>query len=192
MWKFSSLNRHGRERSRGAVMVEFAILTPILVLLAIGIAELGRVLYQQNSLTKSVTSGARYLARSYDILDQETCSAKALWPAFETRAKNLVVYGNFAAGGDPLVPNLETDNVVISYRSETISVGGGGKDEDEDDDNITACVIRVSATALFAGIFGDGKTVPLLPFFGQGEGAGWGGFSDVTLNAATEERYIGE
>lgn len=191
MWKFSSLNRHGRERSRGAVMVEFAILTPILVLLAIGIAELGRVLYQQNSLTKSVTSGARYLARSYDILDQQTCAPKDLWSSFEARAKNLVVYGSFAAGEEPLVPNLEVINVVITYRAETISVGGG-KDEDKDEDEIRACVIRVSATALFAGIFGDGKTVPLLPFMGQGDGAGWGGFSDVTLNAATEERYIGE
>jgi len=174
------------------VLVEFAILTPILVLLAIGIAELGRVLYQQNSLTKSVTAGARYLARSYDILDPESCSATSLWPAFEARAKNLVVYGTFASGADPLVPNLVVDNVAISYRQETVPVSGGGEDKDKDGGNVEACVIRVSATALFNGIFGDGKTVPLIPFMAGAGGGPLGGFSDMTLNAATEERYIGE
>ena len=187
MWKFSSSNRCG-QKSRGAVLVEFAILTPILVLLAIGIAELGRVLYQQNSLTKSVTAGARYLARSYDILDQESCAATSMWSAFEARAKNLVVYGTFAAGDEPLVPNLAVENVAISYRQESVSVGSGG--EDKDDGDIEACVIRVSATALFNGIFGDGKTVPLIPFIAGG--GPFGGFTDMTLNAATEERYIGE
>jgi hypothetical protein len=175
------MNRTWRQRNRGAVLVEFAILTPILVLLAFGIAELGRVFYQQNTLTKSVTSGARYMARSYDILDPDNCTVKPLWSTFESRAKNLVVYGAFAAEGNPLVPNLETGNVAISFRQASVSVG--------EDDDIDACIINVSATVLFEGIFGDGKTVPLLPFMGEG---GWGGFTDVTLNAATEERYIGE
>ena len=170
------MNRTWRQRNRGAVLVEFAILTPILVLLAFGIAELGRVLYQQNTLTKSVASGARYLARSYDILDTDDCAAKPLWSSkFVPEAKNLVVYGTFTAGSNPLVPNLESSDVVITYRQGSVSVGGGhhhdddsdDDDDDDDDDDIKACIINVSATVLFAGIFRRWQDRPVVAIYGR-------------------------
>ncbi|MDX8406620.1 MAG: pilus assembly protein [Mariprofundus sp.] len=165
------MNDRCGKRNRGAALVEFAIIVPILLVLMFAVSELGRVLYQQNTLTKSVAAGARYLARSFDTMDREHCTAKPAWSGFAVKAKNLVVYGTVTAGATPLVPNLVTANVLISHNR----VDKGGAE---------GCVINVTATALFAGIAGDGKTIPA--------GLVAGGFADVTLNAASEERYIGQ
>jgi len=158
-----------RKQERGAALVEFAIVVPLLLALMFGFAEIGRALYQQNTLTKAVIAGARYLARSNNTLNTPDCSATAIWSGYAAKAKNLVVYGATAGTGAVLVPNLAIAGVSISHNRVT-------------EDGIDACVIRVSASFLFAGVNGDGKTVPA---------ALLGVVPDITLNAAGEERYIG-
>jgi Flp pilus assembly protein TadG len=51
-----------RRSERGAAMVEFAIVLPVLVLLVGGIIDLGRLLYTYNNLTSAVREGARLAA----------------------------------------------------------------------------------------------------------------------------------
>ena len=46
-------------RDAGSVMVEFAGALILLLLLVFGITEIGRAIYQLNTLTKSVEAGAR-------------------------------------------------------------------------------------------------------------------------------------
>jgi len=164
-------------------MVEFAIITPVLILLAFGITEFGRALYQQNILTHQVQAGARYMARVQNILD-DSCVQQANWGAAEATAKNIVVYGD-VSGGTPTIPNLETANVSITQEVRSIYVAAV-------DETISACAIKIHAEATFAGVFGAGITVPAIPFLGADSGVSWGGFNEVTLNASTEERYIGE
>jgi Flp pilus assembly protein TadG len=57
------MNKMNREVCKGTVMVELAIILPLLLLLLFGVTELGRALYQQNILTQAVELGGRYLAR---------------------------------------------------------------------------------------------------------------------------------
>ncbi|MBQ0757059.1 MAG: pilus assembly protein [Amphritea sp.] len=47
---------------RGLAIVEFTIALPLLLFLLFAGAEVGRLLYQYNTLTKSVEDGGRYLA----------------------------------------------------------------------------------------------------------------------------------
>ena len=47
---------------RGAAAVEFALVLPILVVLAFGIIDFGRLLYTYNNLTSAVREGARFAA----------------------------------------------------------------------------------------------------------------------------------
>jgi hypothetical protein len=184
MSTFSSMNSLVGA-SRGAVMVELAIVTPLLVILVFGITEIGRALYQENMLTKAVTAGARYLARGpvkdpYGnvVLDDETCAPGPAWSAYETRATDMVIYGVLSPqpGDEPLLPHLdEPGNVTIGYRGpETIDVDVSGTTQ-----TITACVITVSAKAAFDGLFGE-NIVPLL------------NLGSFELNASAEERYLGE
>ncbi len=56
------MGRLEHERDRGAAMVEFALVLPILLLLVIGIVEFGRAYNAQVSIQGAAREGARALA----------------------------------------------------------------------------------------------------------------------------------
>jgi Flp pilus assembly protein TadG len=82
----------------GVALIEFALILPFLLLLSITAFEMGRAIWQYNTLTKSVRDAARYLSL-------QTPGTKM------TQAKNLVVYGNVAGTGTPLAAGLTTSHV---------------------------------------------------------------------------------
>ena len=87
-------------KQNGTAMVEFALVLPLLLLLTFMTTEYSRALYQYNVLTKSVRDAVRYLSTQT--------------PGDTTKyatAKNLVVYGNPAGTGAPLVLGLTTAKV---------------------------------------------------------------------------------
>jgi Flp pilus assembly protein TadG len=115
---------------RGLQLVELAIALPILVLLFAVAAEFGRYFQEYTTLAKGSRVAARYLATAcIDGVDD---------PA----AKNLVVYGNVAGTGSPIVEGLGVTNVAIER-----SVGGvptSGFPE-----TITVKIINYNHTPLF-------------------------------------------
>jgi|SRR5882724_3452823 len=87
---------------RGIQLAELAIVLPILLILFAATAEFGRFFYEYSTLAKAARIGTRYMV-----------TAKV--SSFErNRAKNLVVYGNTAGTGAPLVAGLTTDQVIIT------------------------------------------------------------------------------
>jgi Flp pilus assembly protein TadG len=157
-------------------MVEFAIVLPLLLMLLFGITELGRALYQQNSLYKAVASGARYLARVNGVIafnSDGNCTTAGVWPDSGSlaAAQNLIIYGNNAGTGTPLLPNLDASNAV----SVTVAPRPLTK---TDGSTVMICVITVNAEALFASLFGD-IVVPFTKL------------ATFNIRAETEERYIG-
>lgn len=54
-----------KEKERGAVAVEMAIILPLLLLILIGVIEFGRALNVQVSLTQAAREGARFAAVHY-------------------------------------------------------------------------------------------------------------------------------
>jgi Flp pilus assembly protein TadG len=52
-----------KRSERGANLVEFALVAPVLVILLLGIADVGRAFYDYISLTNAVREGARYATR---------------------------------------------------------------------------------------------------------------------------------
>ncbi|HEX6809108.1 MAG TPA: TadE/TadG family type IV pilus assembly protein [Gemmatimonadaceae bacterium] len=83
---------------RGAAMVEFAIVLPILLLLVFGIIDFGRALYTLNNLTAAVREGAR-LASTQISPDPTTGGSMS---AVSTAVKNYVV----AFGGNSGPPTI--------------------------------------------------------------------------------------
>ncbi|KQR82919.1 pilus assembly protein TadE [Arthrobacter sp. Leaf337] len=55
-----------KQKERGAVAVEMAIVLPLLLLILIGTMEFGRVFNVQNSLTQAAREGARHAAIKYN------------------------------------------------------------------------------------------------------------------------------
>ena len=106
-------------RQRGAVAVELAVVLPVLLLLMTATAELGRLMYQYNTLTKAGRDGARYAAAhaafgsSGVVIVDETAGSP--WRYTKDVSANLVVCG-FAdcTGKDSLLPGLDTSDVTVS------------------------------------------------------------------------------
>ena len=94
-----------RKYTRGAALVEFAIVLVPLIVLVMGVAEFGHAIWQYEALTKSTRDAARYLS-TYLPTD----------PTYPTAAAQcLVVYGSTTcpSAGTPLVSGLTTSMVII-------------------------------------------------------------------------------
>lgn len=87
---------------RGTQLVELAIVLPVLLVMFGAVAEFGRLFYTYQTLTKATRAGARYLTT-------EPASG-----ASDAEAANLVVYGNTAGTGDPIIEGLTVDHVAVS------------------------------------------------------------------------------
>jgi len=125
-----------RNRQRGLATMEFAIALPLIILIALAVTELGRGLYQYNTLTKAVRDGARYLSNvavgPLGIVD--------IGPHV-TDTQNIVVYGDID-GGSSVLPGLAPANVTVTAIN--VALPGGG---------INPNHVRVSATYTFTPLF---------------------------------------
>lgn len=99
----------GNMRQRGLAAVEFAIVLPLMLMLMLATAELGRAFYQYNTLHKAVQVGARYLASNAKA--PGTTGVVAITDATLTTTRNLVVYGSLTGGGTPVLEALTVDDV---------------------------------------------------------------------------------
>ena len=95
------VQRFGRDE-RGLQLVEVTIVIPILLMLFASTAEFGRYFYEYTTLAKAARVGTRYLSTAPTIA------------AEDTTAKNIVVYGNPAGSGTPILPGLATTNVKVT------------------------------------------------------------------------------
>ncbi|NIF42338.1 pilus assembly protein [Burkholderia sp. Tr-862] len=94
-----------RSRMRGVAAVEFALVLMPMIVLATGVAEFGRAIYQYETLTKATRNAARYLS--------VFLPSDSAYPLAE--AQCLVVYGSTTCGsaGTELVPGLTTSMVIV-------------------------------------------------------------------------------
>src|ERR1041385_4811710 len=90
-----------RENERGSTLVEFAIGVTVFLTAMFGVLEFGRALWVHNALTDAARRGARY-ATMHSSTDADS-------------VKNVVVYGDPAGGGQPMLENLSTNNVEVTY-----------------------------------------------------------------------------
>jgi Flp pilus assembly protein TadG len=97
-------------REDGSSIVELAIVFPILLILFVGTAELGRLFYTYTTLAKATKVGARYLSTSRNV----SKGTPAQIGTAKTEARNLVVCGfKNCTNQAPIVPGLTPANVNI-------------------------------------------------------------------------------
>lgn len=99
------------QAQRGVAMVELAVALPLLLLLLLGVAELGRMLYQYNNLLQANRDAVRYLAgKAWN----SNLGQIEIDPLLEAKTKNIAVYGvPVAQPGYELVPGLTTAEVTV-------------------------------------------------------------------------------
>ena len=89
LWAARRRNRGLAGDCRGIAAVEFGILLPFMVVLLVGISDLGRGIWQHHTLQKGVRDAARYLSR-VDF----TAGAQPFTTANLTVARNLALRGS--------------------------------------------------------------------------------------------------
>ena len=90
-----------RNKERGSTLVEFAIGATVFLIAMFAVLEFGRALWVHNALTDAARRGARYA-----VLHSSADAAQV---------KNVVVFGNPAGTGQPMLNNLSTTNVNVNY-----------------------------------------------------------------------------
>jgi len=105
-----------KKNARGAVAVELALLLIPLIVMAFGVAEFGRAIYQYNTLVKTVRDAGR-------LLSQHDSTNTVNYPIYVAEAKCLAVHGTVDCSGPPLATGLTTGMVDVS--SSTILSGAG-------------------------------------------------------------------
>jgi Flp pilus assembly protein TadG len=151
--RFQWLSRFRRDE-QGVQLLEIAIVIPILLVMFAAVAEFGRYFYEYTTLAKGSRIGARYLASK-----SVTSSTN-----YQAIAKNLIVYGNTAGTGSPILDGLTTDNVSVTYAGgttglpETVTVSITGYEHDplfdlggllNNDDFSLAIEVKPSVTMRF-------------------------------------------
>jgi Flp pilus assembly protein TadG len=97
-------------REQGVATIELTIVLPLVLLLIFGVTELGRALVQYNTLTKAVRDGARY-ASAFAL--NGTTQRVAITPLLEQQIGNMVLYGNPAGNGSPVLEGLSAQQVTV-------------------------------------------------------------------------------
>ncbi|MEN8132002.1 MAG: TadE/TadG family type IV pilus assembly protein [Pseudomonadota bacterium] len=131
--------QHGG-RQRGLAAVEFAIILPLMLLLILATAELGRAFYLSNTLAKSVRDGARYVA---DNAIEGTTGQIDLDGTLVSETRNIVLYGSIG-GGTPLLQDFAPGDIAVTQ--------------------VDVIHVQVSASYNFTPIFNR------IPTFGLGAG----------------------
>jgi N-methylhydantoinase B/oxoprolinase/acetone carboxylase alpha subunit len=97
---------------RGAVLVEMALVTPLLAFMMMATAEVARVFIEHNTLTKAVRAAARHVASN---AYQGTTGIVNIGAALRLEAQNLAVYGDLGGGGTPVLSGLNPADITVTY-----------------------------------------------------------------------------
>ena len=112
--------RRALVRQRGSAAVEFAIFLLPLLLLAFGVVEYGRAIYNYNTLVKSVRASVRLLSSQSPYNEG--------YAALQEEARCLAVHGNTDCLGPALVPNLSISQIKICDRKTWSDCKGTNQD----------------------------------------------------------------
>ena len=152
-----------RRDPRGASLVEFSLIAPVLITMGMGMLEFGLALYGHHVITTGVHDAARYLARFDDPTTKEAA------------AKSLAVTGS-VSGTTPRLSWVGTSNIAVTYRDIANAPNPTtGLRAYRGPDVLK--LVTVSATATYTG-FG------VLPALGLGP--------SLAISVAHEERVIHE
>ena len=155
---------------RGAALVEFTVLMPLLFALMAGFIEFGMAMQRHHLVQKSLRDSTRYLAQvpgfdSTTPIDATPCNDTPTGQALI--AKNLAIYGNIGGTGTPKIIGWGYDGVcVIGPTSRSVTFNGVTTE---------VLVVQMTAQAPYNGVC----FLSLL------------GFTGMTLGGSHEQAYLG-
>ncbi|MEM7172734.1 MAG: TadE/TadG family type IV pilus assembly protein [Pseudomonadota bacterium] len=122
--------RFWRER-RGAAMVEFAFMAPVLALLALGGAEAGRYVLAQQKVSRMASNISDLTSREPQLsnqdIDQVFDAAEFIMSPFSVGGNTIVIISSVSkdADGDPVLVNWQRSGAGSMADPSRIGVPGG-------------------------------------------------------------------
>jgi hypothetical protein len=99
-----------KRRVGGLAIVELTIVLPLVLVLILAAAELGRALWQYNVLSQSVRDGVRHAAGNGLF---GSTGVVVITDGLRNEVRNLVVYGNVVGTGAPLLDGHTIGDVTL-------------------------------------------------------------------------------
>lgn len=99
---------------RGVAMLELVIALPIMILLMLAVAEIGRCLYQYNALNKQVRNAVRYVSANARV---GSTGVIDISDEVRSAAQRLAVFGILSDSSEPLLPGLAVDDVIVEEKA---------------------------------------------------------------------------
>lgn len=103
------------------MLIEAALWIPVMVLLIVGMVQVGKITYLYYSLKKSVYSAARYLSLQQGVNFCDLANDPNV-----TAALQFAVTGTSDGSARPLISNLTTDMFTVSAECVDPSTGAPG------------------------------------------------------------------
>jgi Flp pilus assembly protein TadG len=101
-------------RQRGFALVEFAITAPVLLLLTFGSFEFSHYLLEYSRLNDAVNNAASWAATQALQGSDGVLATGSAWTTLVGQTRKMVVYGNAAGTGSPVLPSLNTGEVTVT------------------------------------------------------------------------------
>lgn len=108
-------SRWGQDRERGAAVVEFALVVPVLLLLVLGIAEFGRAYNIQTTVSGAAREGARAMALQNDPAAARAAVENAAGTLGLSDAQISVSPSSCPVGGDTSVDATVTVTYDMAF-----------------------------------------------------------------------------
>ncbi|MGR5118537.1 TadE/TadG family type IV pilus assembly protein [Vibrio astriarenae] len=108
--------RASQSNQKGLAAVEFLVSIPVILLILVGMTELGNALIRYNTLNKMAQSGIRYATS--DIQGTATYDQVA----DHTAIKNMVVYGSTGGGSTSMVDGVTTGDVSVTHAGGYVTI----------------------------------------------------------------------
>lgn len=105
----------------GIATVEYVIVLPLVMLLIIATAEIGRGFIQYNALNKALRDGAR-LGAQVTAQNAGSTGIPQLSNSDVTNIRNLVVFGSIQGGGASVLPGLTPGNITVELVDSDLNV----------------------------------------------------------------------
>lgn len=113
------MRKNGRRRDRGASLVEFALVLPLLTLFLFGIIEFGIAYNKKQTVNSAAREGARTAAVPVNDADDVVSAATSAYqPENGDLTITITVNGSEVSGGDHPCEDEEGSTVVVLVETE--------------------------------------------------------------------------
>ena len=106
------------KKQKGLAAIEFTMVLPFLLLLIFATAEFGRLMFQYNTLNKTVRDASRYLTANAKPGSNDAIN---ITDTLSSEVKSLICYGQ-SVSSTTLLPNLNNDDISFTINGDFITI----------------------------------------------------------------------